>query len=1284
MLQFTRKISPSGVGEYLVNQKTVTRAGYEKALAQHGVLVAARNFLVFQGDVEQLARKTPHELVQLVETVAGSALLKDKYEAAAAAQQEADQLALLQLHKQKGWRQERRILKEQKLEAERFQELQAEKGRLQTEFYLWQLFQINQDIEERTEKFEEIKEEVAEQEKAEQEAQEALQEAKKEASAARRKAAAVEKEERLPHDTKYQEIEPQIQPAGAAVESWKAKLAKDESTLVKQKQNKVKHDERLAELEQELESYNATLADIEEEFKAKTEGQKVVLTPEQEEEYQIIKETAAAAAAAARSKLQRQQQRLNSARAQAATLKSQQEEAQQQVTQLGQTAKELQEKKEKVQTTLTSVRSNIEDTEKELAEVQRESQSARTRREALDVELEQIDATLRQAKNERRQNKEEERLLQAIQSLKRHFEGVHGRLVDLCRPTQRKYNLAVTVAAGKDMDAIVVESKVVAKECIEYLREQRVGTATFLPLDNLQVPKPESTEHLRSRFTEENRYRLAVDVIHVDDPKMLPAVQSAVEKRDQLEQERSELEQDGVRRGGFNSRLEDIRNNLSNLRNRNNYLKSDFEYTKKELKEKQTLLKTTEKQAGKIAKDLDKAEKNIETIQSDLEKAAAEVEGAEKEHLVPFMEKTGITDLKAYDEAVGQSRSEYNEKKRAVMEHIAQLEQKQKYETGRDLDKPIERTEKRIGDRQKELKKAQEHEKHLKQQLEEIKQSLAKADEALKESKENVKTAEAAVRIAQDAFKEAETERVKLSKASATEDTAIERLRGKLHETLQKARVEEVELPMVSDSPQQGRTRAQRLSEGLHHKEDEPGDEEDDEGRASERASTQQSVPDSFPFTQDSRTETHFSQANGLAVVRDRDKASKVDFMLLREDLKHHLSDREERQMRKEFDEKISKITADIEAITPNMKASDAFSSMTERLKETGAEYDKAKTNAAKAAQAFQQVKAERVRLFNEAFQHIQEALKTIYTDMTKSSKHPLGGNAYLSLDDTEEPYKGGLKFNAMPPMKRFRDMEQLSGGEKTVAALSLLFAIHSFHPAPFFVMDEIDAALDNINLRKVCNYIRQRSQTDFQCLVISLKDMFYEHSDSLVGICRDVGTNSSRTLTLDMRHYDAPKKKRAKSSSAAGSAVSPESRRSQSSRGTSSTKPAPKRDRSDVESTPGDSIGSPKRSRRDNESTPGSMGTKRSLATDDESMQSKRRREDSTRGSISTGKSPAVGKETDESSEAGKPHSRDAAKNSESEESSIAKTKEDSDDDSAEPEPPAAAQKKTRARGKK
>lgn len=66
-----------------------------------------------------------------------------------------------------------------------------------------------------------------------------------------------------------------------------------------------------------------------------------------------------------------------------------------------------------------------------------------------------------------------------------------------------------------------------------------------------------------------------------------------------------------------------------------------------------------------------------------------------------------------------------------------------------------------------------------------------------------------------------------------------------------------------------------------------------------------------------------------------------------------------------------------------------------------------------------------------------------------------------------------------MPPTKRFRDMEALSGGEKTVAALALLFAIQSFRPSPFFVLDEVDAALDAGNVARVANYLRQMTRPD-------------------------------------------------------------------------------------------------------------------------------------------------------------------------------------------------------------
>lgn len=82
--------------------------------------------------------------------------------------------------------------------------------------------------------------------------------------------------------------------------------------------------------------------------------------------------------------------------------------------------------------------------------------------------------------------------------------------------------------------------------------------------------------------------------------------------------------------------------------------------------------------------------------------------------------------------------------------------------------------------------------------------------------------------------------------------------------------------------------------------------------------------------------------------------------------------------------------------------------------------------------------------------------------------------------------------------------MSNLSGGEKTVAALALLFAIHSFQPAPFFVLDEVDAALDNTNIGKVASYITEKTSS-LQTIVISLKEEFYSHADALIGITTQV-----------------------------------------------------------------------------------------------------------------------------------------------------------------------------------
>lgn len=110
-----------------------------------------------------------------------------------------------------------------------------------------------------------------------------------------------------------------------------------------------------------------------------------------------------------------------------------------------------------------------------------------------------------------------------------------------------------------------------------------------------------------------------------------------------------------------------------------------------------------------------------------------------------------------------------------------------------------------------------------------------------------------------------------------------------------------------------------------------------------------------------------------------------------------------------------------------------------------------------------------------------------------------------------------------MPPLKRFRDMEHLSGGEKTIAALALLFAIHSYQPSPFFVLDEVDAALDHVNVTRVAQYVREHANPGMQFIVISLKSTFFQESETLVGVMRDQAKMTSKYLSLDvssLKHF--------------------------------------------------------------------------------------------------------------------------------------------------------------------
>jgi len=135
------------------------------------------------------------------------------------------------------------------------------------------------------------------------------------------------------------------------------------------------------------------------------------------------------------------------------------------------------------------------------------------------------------------------------------------------------------------------------------------------------------------------------------------------------------------------------------------------------------------------------------------------------------------------------------------------------------------------------------------------------------------------------------------------------------------------------------------------------------------------------------------------------------------------------------------------------MRAEETLKKVGEQLGKTTTELESARKRSSEAVDKFNKIKIERTKKFITAFKVISDNIDAIYKDLTRNR----GSRAYLTLENLEEPYSEGIKHNAIPPQKTFRDMEQLSGGEKTLAALALLFAIHSYQPSPFFVLDEVD-----------------------------------------------------------------------------------------------------------------------------------------------------------------------------------------------------------------------------------
>jgi structural maintenance of chromosome 4 len=178
--------------------------------------------------------------------------------------------------------------------------------------------------------------------------------------------------------------------------------------------------------------------------------------------------------------------------------------------------------------------------------------------------------------------------------------------------------------------------------------------------------------------------------------------------------------------------------------------------------------------------------------------------------------------------------------------------------------------------------------------------------------------------------------------------------------------------------------------------------------------------------------------------------------------------------------------------------------------REAKAHYEAKKSVSDEAERELQTLRETRRTAFMTVFENIRMRLKEVYQLLTH------GGDADMELVDVNDPFEG-VNFVVRPPKKSWKQISNLSGGEKTLSSLALIFSLHYIKPTPIYVMDEIDAALDFRNVSIVAHYVLRQAR-GAQFIIISLRNNMFEEAHQLVGVCKVNDTTS--TLVLMPRSF--------------------------------------------------------------------------------------------------------------------------------------------------------------------
>ena len=643
------------------------------------------------------------------------------------------------------------------------------------------------------------------------------------------------------------------------------------------------------------------------------------------------------------------------------------------------------------------------------------------------------------------------------------INGVHGAIASLGDVEEEDHAEACEAAGGARLANVVVDDDQVAQECIEYLKRRGAGRATFLPLSEFNERSlPSLPEHpgvvdfARRLVTYEDRYAGVFSYV-LGSTLVVEDMETARELMGEFRMvtlDGDVVEQSGAMRGGSG--------------------------------------RETPYRFGGNRGRLERLARRIEQLESERDDAVEE--------------RTDVTDTLA----------ELRERDRSLRETLRELERDRA-----NLTDGIDRIEGRIKSTNEQITSLREDREETAARIERLQTELQAADaavEAIQAIVDDLNTALTNTRLG-----ELTEQRATLRDAIDEVKEDIDGLDGQLND--------------IALEERSAKDRKEELKTTIANTQNEIADLEDDiddlneqiealEGEIEERQAEIDDLEDDLADLREAREKKREELADARDTVNEnRQRVAEIERELgpLRDRLERleweiselaesvdPVEDEEELPDLDEVTTRITELEGEMAAMEPiNQKAIEQYDRLEKEigsLEEDIDELEEERTGIIERIESYEEQKRE---AFMEAFDAIDEEYREIFRTLS-------GGSASLELENEDDPFDGGLILRAQPEDKFVGSLEQLSGGEKSLTALSLIFAIQRYRPAPFYALDEIDAFLDAANLDRIGDLLESH-RDDGQFIVISHHADLLERADHVIGVSmpEELGRSKVSGVTL-------------------------------------------------------------------------------------------------------------------------------------------------------------------------